>query len=182
MGGMGMGGRGRGGRDNVFLNGGIRNPPPPNGDYSERYPVRVMTNVQIFQPGYGYLDPGTPIILAPAGRRMRGMGNKGGMMGTKGMGGMSKSSFFTLAPTFPPTPIITLFPTFQPRPSDAPSTVPSRVPSNAPSLSDQPSSRPSRVPSLAPSRSNAPSKRPPSAASVGPTAKATTAATTVAPA
>jgi len=183
--GMGMGGRGRGGRDNVFLNGRIRPRLPPNGDYSQRNPVRVMTNVQIFQPGQGFLDPGTPIILAPAGRRMRGMG-KGGMMGgSKGMGGNSKSAVFdTFAPTFPPPPVQTLFPTFRPLPTGAPSSMPSQVPSNLPSLSVKPSSMPSQVPSLAPSLSIKPSARPPNAApsTIGPTTKVTTATTTAAPA
>ena len=88
---MGMGmGRGRRG-DQLFINGGlrtnVRNTDGPN------QLTRVRTNINVFQPGLGFLPAGDPnrIILAPGARQMMGM-----MMG----GGRSSRSFDP--PVLPP--------------------------------------------------------------------------------
>lgn len=170
--GMGRGGRRRrrNGRNNdlLFLNGGVT-PQSPSNVNTELALTRVMTNVNVFQPGIGFLPQGTPLILAPAPRR-RGMGMGMGMggMGMMGMGGSrsrSKGRSFvrTLRPTNQPSSRPTGFPSAEPTenvsasPSNRPSLSPSQSPSMQPSVSKSPSSIPSVVPSSLPSQSNMPS-------------------------
>ena len=92
--GMGMGRRGGGRRgDQLFINGGLRT--NVRGTDGPNELTRVRTNINVFQPGLGFLPPGDPnrIILAP--------GSRGGMMGgMMGKGGRSSRSFDP--PVLPP--------------------------------------------------------------------------------
>ena len=175
--GRGMGGMMGGGRNDVlFLNGGLTQQASGSVTNRDNQLTRVRTNINVFQPGLGFLPAGDPnlIILAPGPRRMgmggmggggrggRGMrgGSKGGRSGAKGRSG-SKGRTFN--PTFRPTPRPTTGPTprptsdITPSPSNRPSYTPSVSPSLQPSVSKEPSQLPSSQPSTRPSLSNMPS-------------------------
>ncbi|CAB9502553.1 expressed unknown protein [Seminavis robusta] len=166
MGGMGGGGRTNLRNDLLYLNGGLTPRASPNVETTPQL-QRIMTNVQIFQPGIGFLPQGANIILAPGPRRRRRRGM--GMGGGRGMGmgmGMGSSRSRDSERTPRPTAVPTRRPTPVPTEGNDPSASPSRTPSRSPSSS------PSSSPSVQPSLSKAPSRSPSSIPSSQPSLSA----------